>query len=303
MILLRNILITACLVGVVQGTTTAAAVAQTSDSTAPAPTPPSAVILKPASVSDLRDLAEATGRLIRVEVDRVGLVRTEGTPALYLDDLQMALGCLGETPHCLGVVAAELNVQTLVYASLERAGSRLSLTLVYFDGTESHLATRSVSAPAPDNTLLETVEPLVREVFGLPPLPPAAVTRVAVPAHDVGRQSRGLRAGAFVAAGVAAAAVGASAFFLHDHQRAERRYRDAPAETTAQVNDALRSRSRAESSGRAGMTMVGLAGAASVSAVVLGVLVHVRHPRDEARVQASVVVGRGQLGVAVGGSL
>lgn len=300
MILFRNISLAVWVAGLAQLFSPSAR-AQTPSTEAPAADRPTAVILKTASSAELRDLAEAAGRLIRVEVDRAGVVRTEGTPALHLDDLQMALGCLGETPDCLRVVAAELNVQTLLYASLERSGPRLTLTLVYFDGTSSRLATRSVAAPRADNTVLEAVEPLVREVLGLPPRPPATVARSAA-AEDTA-ESRGLRAGAFVAAGVAAVAVGASAFFLRDHQRAERRYREAPAASEVEVDAALHTRSRAESSGRAGVGLVTVAGAASVTAVVLGVLVHVRHPRDRARVQAAVVMGRGELGVTLRGSL
>ena len=83
MILLRNITVAVCLAGFVQLMPPPHARAQAPTSTV-TPARPSAVILKTASGAELRDLAEAVGRLIRVEVDRSEVVRTEGTPALYL---------------------------------------------------------------------------------------------------------------------------------------------------------------------------------------------------------------------------
>lgn len=305
MILLRNITIAACVVTALQGTHTGVATAQISAADTDVDHTPTSVIFKIAGSPELRDLADATGRLIRVEVDRTGVVRTAGTPALFLEDLQMALGCLGETTACLRVVASELRVETLLYASLERAGGRLTLTLVYFDGTESRMVTDSIAAPAPDNAILESVAPLVREVFGLPPLPPIAAVARVTPGAGAARESdgRGLRTGAFVAAGVAVVAVGASAVFFHDASRSEERYREAPVGTIAQADAALRTRSRAESSGRAGVALVSVGGAAAVTAVVLGLLCHTRHPRDQARVEASVLVGPTELGLTLRGAL
>ncbi|RZO65129.1 MAG: hypothetical protein EVA89_02725, partial [Sandaracinaceae bacterium] len=60
----------------------------------------------------------AVDRLIRAELDGLGTVRTSSGVALDLGEVQLALGCVGETPECLGPVAAELSVALLVIPHL-----------------------------------------------------------------------------------------------------------------------------------------------------------------------------------------
>ena len=277
---------------------------------------PSAVVLQTTSGADLRDLAQATGRLIRVEVDRAQVVLTAGTPALYLEDLQMALGCLGETPECLTVVAQELGVSRLVYGSLERSGARLLLTVAYFDGPQVRVVTRGVEAPAPDAAILDTIPPLVREVFGLSPLPTEAPTVVAAPQQATPpvarptpsprepRSPQGVRAGAYVSAGVALASLGAFVYAGTQHRAAEDDYRSATTDTPADVDAALGERERAIRLGRAATSMAAVAGASAVSAVVCGILARKRSQRrDEPAVSASVLIGPRVVGLSIGGSL
>lgn len=281
----------------------------------------SAVVLQTASTRDLRELAQATGRLIRVEVDRSGVVQTQGTPALYLEDLQMALGCLGETPECLSVVAQELNVVRLVYATLTRSGARLLLTLVYFDGADVRLVTRGVEAPAPDAAILDAVPAMVREVFGLVPLSvdPRTVAEAETnptPTTDVGpvaepseratqRDPHGVRMGAYISGGVAVASLAAGAVLLARRQSAEDEYRTTPTDTAAGVDDALAARDRGLRLGNAAVGVLAVGGAAAVSSVLLGVLTRKRAgSQDEPPpVSASVVVGPGVVGLHVRGSL
>jgi hypothetical protein len=281
----------------------------------------SAVVLQTGSTRDLRELAQATGRLIRVEVDRSGVVQTQGTPALYLEDLQMALGCLGETPECLTVVAQELNVTRLVYATLTRSGARLLLTLVYFDGAEVHLVTRGVEAPAPDAAILDAVPPMVREVFGLAPLAvdPRAVaeaetrptqTRDVGPVDDASepaapRDPHGVRMGAYISGGVAVASLVAGAVLLARRASAEDEYRNTPTDTAAGVDDALAARDRGLRLGNAAVGVLAVGGAAAVTSVLLGVLTRKRAgSQDEPPpVSASVIVGPGVVGLHLRGSL
>lgn len=280
----------------------------------------SAVVLQTSASRELRELAQATGRLIRVEVDRAGVVDTEGTPALYLDDLQMALGCLGETPECLTVVAAELNVRRLVYASLTRSDRRLLLTLVYFDGSEAHLVTRGVEAPAPDAAILDAVPAMVRDVFGLAPLPEVDPRDVAEadarssgatqPRRDVAEEdaapadAQGVRIGAYLSAGVAAASLGVGVVLLARRNSAEDEYRGTPTDTAAGVDDALAARARGERLGSASVGMFAVAGASAVTSVLLGVVARMRSgTTDEAPVTAGVVVGPGVVGLQLRGSL
>ncbi|MCB9656737.1 MAG: hypothetical protein H6726_03730 [Sandaracinaceae bacterium] len=283
---------------------------------------PTTVVLRTEAAPELRELADATGRLIRMEIDRAETLDTRGTPALYLEDLQMALGCMGETAECLTVVANELGVATLVYASLERSAARLLLTLAYFDGVRAHTVTRSVEAPTPDSAILDVVRPLVREVLGLPPLQEARPMTAAGPdatpettpdplaAEDAiptqPRERRGLRPGAFAAAGVAALALGVGAFMAREHTHAEDDYRDAPVAVASEVDWALGRRTHAQATGRASVALFGVAGAAAVSAVVLGLMSRGaagEDGEDEPSVAPSVVVGPGVFGLTLGGSL
>lgn len=109
----------------------------------------------------------AVDRLIRAELDGLGTVRTSSGVALDLGEVQLALGCVGETPECLGPVAAELSVALLVIPHLDQSGAEQMLTIALFDrrdGSIHRVVRRAQSRPE----LLDAIEGQLRELFGLP---------------------------------------------------------------------------------------------------------------------------------------
>lgn len=118
-----------------------------------------------------QDVESGTGgavdRLIRAELDGLGVVRTSSGVALDLGEVQLALGCVGETPECLGPVADELSVSLLLIPHLDQSGVEQMLTLALFDrrdGSIRRVVRRAESRPE----LLDAIEGQLRELFGLP---------------------------------------------------------------------------------------------------------------------------------------
>ena len=111
----------------------------------------------------------AFDRTLRSRLDSLHVVRTEGAVALDLEQIQLALGCMGETIECLTAVASETGTQIVVVPSLARAGERMIATVLVFDARDSSIrrGTRETGA-GETSTMLGGVEALLREVFGLP---------------------------------------------------------------------------------------------------------------------------------------
>lgn len=113
----------------------------------------------------------AFDRTLRARLDALQVVRTEGAVALDLEQIQLALGCMGETTECLSAVAAETGTPIIVVPSLAAAGSTVVATVLVYDGRDQTMrrGTREVTA-SDTAALLGGVEGLLREVFGLPPV-------------------------------------------------------------------------------------------------------------------------------------
>lgn len=111
----------------------------------------------------------AFDRTVRSRLDALHVVRTEGAVALDLEQIQLALGCMGETTECLGGVATETGTPIIVVPSLAQANGRIVATILMYDQRDSSIrrGTRETSA-GDTSTLLGGVEGLLREVFGLP---------------------------------------------------------------------------------------------------------------------------------------
>jgi hypothetical protein len=111
----------------------------------------------------------AFDRTVRARLDGLGVVRTEGAVALDLEQIQLALGCMGETTECLSAVASETNTTIIVVPSLAMSGGTILATILVFDARDSSIRRGTRETPASDSSgLLGSVEGLLREVFGLP---------------------------------------------------------------------------------------------------------------------------------------
>jgi hypothetical protein len=112
-------------------------------------------------------LAHAVGQLTREIVGSLDGTTVVGASDVRLADLQLARGCVGETPECLRPVAEDLGADLLVLPSIDRAAGELVLTLVAFRVSSDAIA-RAVRR-GDEESLMDGLEAQVHEVLGLPP--------------------------------------------------------------------------------------------------------------------------------------
>lgn len=116
-------------------------------------------------------LAQSLTAVIRGEAAALGGLDVAAGPALPRRDLQLALGCAGETPTCLGAVASRLSVEILVMPQVHRDGETLILSMgLYRAGREGPPKIHSVQAAGPQAAaeLVSQVTPALRVLFDRP---------------------------------------------------------------------------------------------------------------------------------------
>lgn len=287
-------------------------------------TRPLAAVLEP-SVADESDagLASAFERVLRARLDALEVVRLEGTPALNLPDLQLAVGCVAETDTCLAQVAEQLEVDALVVTTIEHADDTLVAEVRFFhpDG-ESRTAVRRATGDRAPNELLAEVDPMVRELFDLPP-PDEPIEPVAYDADAEGDHAdtgaagdgegapesspppeEGLSPWPFVVGGVGVAALATGVVFGLLAESTEGDWADAPTATMAQVDAALALRDRAETQATVANILLGVGGALVVAGAALFVVLELDlgtrdgDSGDEAVLSPWIGPGGGGLAVA-----
>ncbi len=112
-------------------------------------------------------LAGAVSEIARqVVADAEGLSLV-GAADLSITDLQLARGCIGETPECLRPIAADLSADVLLIPRIDSASGYV-LTLLTYRATED--AITRVVRRGEEETLMDGLPAQVREALGLPPL-------------------------------------------------------------------------------------------------------------------------------------
>lgn len=132
---------------------------------------PSAAVLETEASGFDAETTGAVDRMIRARLDGLEVVRTSSGVALDLSEVQLALGCVGETPDCLAPVASELSVQLLLIPHLDETGGQLQLTIALYDDRDRTIrrVLRQASGERARTDLLDAVDGQLRELFGLPP--------------------------------------------------------------------------------------------------------------------------------------
>lgn len=255
----------------------------------------------------LQSLGAALQRIVRSELEGLGTVRMSGTPALPLEDLQLMIGCLGETDECFTAIATQLEVDVVLLPSLDLVGEERVLTVVAFDRRDGRRRTARRGHPD-DEALAGSVRGLLRELYELPPeaepepLPPAQPREPVVPVEETSR-GPGIVPGVVVGAvGLAtlAAAIGVGLA----SNGAEDDYRNASVRTVEEVDAALSRRSDASRLGTTATALYVVGGALTVGGVVLAVLLGRDRNDDDGRsVRVTPQVGPGSIGLVVGGAL
>lgn len=115
-------------------------------------------------------LSGAVDRLLRSRIDRLGVLNVQGSVALDIAEVQLALGCVGETAECLSPVAEQVGVEVLILPNLDRAAEEVVLSIGRFDARDGQLrrVVRRVRGEQAETELLDSIEGALRELFDLP---------------------------------------------------------------------------------------------------------------------------------------
>lgn len=261
---------------------------------------PRAAILETQAAGNTGDTAGAVDRMIRARLDNLEVVETAGGVALDLGEVQLALGCVGETAECLAPVADELSVRLLVIPQLDRTDDELMLSIAVFDREDGSIdrAVRRAGGERARADLLDAIDGQLRELFGLPALPPPeepVTTQPQPPAPS------GPGAGSFVVmgAGAVALAVGAGlgVAFLDAHGE----WQDARPTTSAEVDAAEDAFARAESFAIAADVLFVAGGLALAGGLTWLLVELLGAPSSGDTTSISPIVGPALAGLAVSG--
>jgi len=213
---------------------------------------PSAALLTTTVGADAdAQLGSSLDRVLRSRLDALGVVEMPGSVVLNLPDVQLALGCEGESQSCLSAVCAELGVRLLVLPNLDRIGTDLVLSVALFDRTGDEPARRVARRAGGDGApseLLDQMDGLLAELFEIEPAPPPDLEQdvlpPVVPPEAPERPSVGAVDGGVLAAGLAVGALGLGlsgfgvGFGISSGQRADA-YASAPIDSEMAASDAL----------------------------------------------------------------
>ena len=133
---------------------------------------PRAALMRTAAPAGDAELAGALDRFARSALDDLEVVTVSSTLALDIEQAQLALGCMAESPECMKTVADENEVTLLLAPRIDQAGDERVLTILLYDDRNGELtqSARRVPTAAGADGLLDRVPGLLRELFGLPPV-------------------------------------------------------------------------------------------------------------------------------------
>lgn len=257
----------------------------------------------------------AVDRLARAQLQELNVVDVRGTLALDLDQVQLALGCLGESAECLGQVATENQVDVLVVPRVERSGSEYLVTFTAYDGRgEARVwqVARRIDA-GEDGGVLDSIDEILRELFEVPAPevvippdsvePPGIVDPLDVAPPPTTTESPGVPMGGIVlaAAGAAILLGGGVAAILH--QSSEDDYQAQPIRSESDIDEANSSFDAAQRRGRAAMALFAIGGAVAIAGVTW-IIIGAAGGSDDtrARMQITPVASLDGAGVALGGT-
>lgn len=214
----------------------------------PARERPRAAVLETQADEAMSGTAGAIDRLVRAQLDALGVVESSAGLALDLAEVQLALGCVGDTAECLTLVADELSVRLLLIPQLERSGDELVLSFALFDREDGSLerAVRRASGERPRAELLDGIDGQLRQLFGLPPPQVLEDPPRAEPSPPPPPPANGPSAGPFVVMGAGALGLAVGAGFGLAFLDAHDEWRNAQPSTPLEIDAAEESFARAE---------------------------------------------------------
>jgi len=127
-----------------------------------------AMLQTAANGAGAESVGSAFDRLARTRFERLAPMPLDAAPPLPLEDLQLAVGCVGESADCLRAVAERVGVQVMVVPSLELSNGTFVASFLLLDTRDDALRRVTRRADS-ENELFERVDPMLRELFDLPP--------------------------------------------------------------------------------------------------------------------------------------
>ncbi len=259
---------------------------------------PSAAVL--ATQAPDEETSGALDRMIRARLDGLDVARTASGVALDLSEVQLALGCTGETVECLSPVADELSVQLLLIPTLDENDGHLMLTIALFDRQAETIrrVVRETSGDQARADLLASVDGALRELFDLPAPEPEPVATPAPASPPATPTAHGPSPASFVVMGVGVVAVGVAIGMSVAFLDARSQWRMARPTDVASVDAANAAFDRAQSFAIAADVLY-VAGGLAIAAGLTWLLVDVLGSDGET--QVAPVVGPNTVGLVARG--
>jgi len=275
---------------------------------------PTGVLLEPRlRGEDVDGVGHALDRVLRTRLQAHQVLALRATPALGLEDLQLAVGCVAPSADCLSAVATQLEVEAFVFLDVERAGTELVLTLSVFEvGGELETVTRRLRGRDAEAGALDAVDPMVREAFDLPaaevaepgdavePEPVRRPPPVETPPPEPGPDPAAELALPIALIGGGVLVLGAGLIVGLVAQDTQSRYEQSPVTTEAEVDAALALNEQAATEALVSNILVPVGGAIAVAGAVVWIIQAVTGGEEE---PAAFVpyVGPTQAGLTVHG--
>ncbi len=271
---------------------------------------PTTSIVRTAPPEGREGLAAALVRVTSARAQALHVARVSGTPALSLRDLQLAVGCVGETEECLRSVTEQLEVDALLVPSIEEVSGEVVASLLYFvrsSGETKRVARRAQGEDA-ESVLLDGVDGMVRELFGLPEAEAGLHGGETGGGHTGAADEGGgfpIPIPAIVVAGVGVAALAVGGVFGGLSMGSQSEFEAAsPTLTTDAEADALIDiHDRAARQAIIADVLFGVGGAALITAAVLWLVLGGDDGEAEPAVAVAPVLGSSYAGIALSGRI
>jgi hypothetical protein len=258
---------------------------------------------------------------IEAALERLHVVQVRVRPHLDLSVVQLAVGCDGETPECLGTIAAQSDVQVLIAPLLRRKPQEIVLELIAFDRRNAGLlrrVARHQKGQKLTREILDAVPDQLRELFdrdapGMQAQSPAQARPQPAPveARSSGSASAGPRASAdagaahtppvapllLVGGGALLLGAGVVTGAIMKDTQADYARSHVVTETDANANAGRLSRGRTQA--RVANALLGVGGAAlAAGGTWLAIALAHDHERPS-RLAIVPTLGRNQLGLVL----
>ncbi len=280
------------------------------------------VLLAHGGAPEVQAYGSSVQRAARVRTLQLASDGQVHAPSVTLVDLQLAVGCMGLTPDCLDLVAEQLDADELIVPVIERAGKQVLLSLIRYERNRKRVREAVRELPVESEPeLLQAIEPMVRELFGLPTnegqqeggvsheLTSKKKTNADVdsaadrPSRDSRDRSAEDSSGAlqlvpWVVGGLGVASLGVGIFFAVSTSNTQAEFDRAPAMTAADVMHLRDLKAKGSTEATLSNVFIGAGAGLLLSGALLYLLVE---PDSDEHVTLTPALGPGHAGLTLQG--